>query len=53
MHPLYSSTFKDIYYCTITPIEIIKGLTDKEQFQFQYVTKLKRGLTCKQHKFFH
>ena len=28
--------FKDIYYC---PIEIIKRLTDKGQFQ--YVTKLK------------
>ena len=27
--------FKDIYYC---PIEIIKGLTDKGQFQ--YLTKL-------------
>ena len=29
-------TVKDIYYC---PIEIIKGLTDKGQFQ--YLTKLK------------
>ena len=28
--------FKDIYFC---PIEIIKGLTDKGQFQ--YLTKLK------------
>ena len=28
--------FKGIYYC---PIEIIKGLTDKGQFQ--YLTKLK------------
>ena len=29
-------SIKDIYYC---PIEIIKGLTDKEQFQ--YLAKLK------------
>ena len=32
----YIISFKDIYYC---PIEIIKGLTDKGQFQ--YLTKLK------------
>ena len=40
-----------MYSCLI---EIIKGLTDKGQFQ--YLTKLrglKRGLTCIQHKFFH
>ena len=42
---------KDLYSC---PIEIIKGLTDKGQFQ--YLTKLKglnRVLTCKQHNIFH
>ena len=36
------------------PIEIIKELTDKGQFQ--YLTKLKGlkwGITCIQHKFFH
>ena len=33
---LYIYYVKDIYSC---PIEIIKGLTDKEQFQ--YLTKLK------------
>ena len=43
--------FKDIDNCQI---EIIKGLTDKGQFQ--YLTKLmgiKRGLTCIQHNFIH
>ena len=32
----HASMVKDIYYC---PIEIIKGLTDKGQFQ--YLTQLK------------
>ena len=35
LHALISSLFKDKDYC---PIEIIKGLTDKGQFQ--YLTKL-------------
>ena len=42
---------KGMYYCQI---EIIKGLTDKEQFQ--YLTKLKgpqAGNTCIQHNIFH
>ena len=36
-YPVLRCTLKDIYYC---PIENIKGLTDKGQFQ--YLTKLKR-----------
>ena len=42
---------KGMYYC---PIEIIKVLTDKGQFQ--YLTKLKGlkwGITCIQHNLFH
>ena len=49
---LYSDTvLKDIDYC---PIEFIKGLTKKGQFQ--YLTKLmgpQEGLTCIQHDFIH
>ena len=44
-------TLKDMYFYSI---EIIKGPTDKGQFQ--YLTKLKgpqMGLTCIQHNFFH
>ena len=43
--------FNLIYYC---PIEIIKGLSDKGQFQC--VTKFKGppvGITCMQHNFFY
>ena len=41
---------KGIGYCRI---EIIKGLTDKEQFQYLTNLKgLKWGITCIQHNFF-
>ena len=55
--PLYTgftviSGLKGIYYCLI---EIVKGFTDKGQFQ--YLTKLKGpqvgNYTCIPHKFFH